>query len=217
MQIGSNEVLGLEDELLAQTVALVERHFGVIAIPGDDRSRMAAACFDVAVDHQKAILVLVRSHLAGSAFALARLLCEAFVRGIWLRRCADEQDLARFQKGKVPQYFEMIEAIERTLQFEPGESPLSLFKNAHWKVLNEFTHTGYSQVFRRVTADSIAPAYPDKEIAQIMRIGAVNGLLALFELASMGRAEHILEEVKKQMAVLQAATDRYVTTGSDLA
>ena len=66
--------------------------------PGWHRSpcqRLAEGCLDVALEHHRAIVLLISHALYGSAFALIRLLFEAYMmRGLWLHRCASEAALA---------------------------------------------------------------------------------------------------------------------------
>lgn len=55
-----------------------------IEISSDDRSRIAAGCFDIALENQKSIILLINKKLYGSAFSLVRVQFEAYVRGLWL-------------------------------------------------------------------------------------------------------------------------------------
>jgi hypothetical protein len=51
-----------------------------IELNADDRSRFAVGCFEVALEHQKAMVLLVSQSFYGSAFALVRLIFEAHIR-----------------------------------------------------------------------------------------------------------------------------------------
>src|ERR1039458_10217040 len=65
-------------------------------LPATARARMAFGCLDLAVEHQSGIAVLADQPLWGPAFALLRIQLEAFVRGVWLARCATDDQLAWF-------------------------------------------------------------------------------------------------------------------------
>ena len=67
-------------------------------IPSGDRQAMAAALFDQVHEHHKAIQLLLKSSLVGSAFSLVRPTLETFVRGVWLLRCASEEEVKNFTK-----------------------------------------------------------------------------------------------------------------------
>ena len=54
-----------------------------LEISSEDRTMISAACFDVALEHQKAIVLLIANKLVGSAF-LVRILFEAYIRGLWI-------------------------------------------------------------------------------------------------------------------------------------
>jgi hypothetical protein len=72
-----------------------------LEIASEERIRLAAGCLDMALEHQKAIVLLVANKLYGSAFALARLIFEAYVRGIWLQMYASETEIEKFKKDEL--------------------------------------------------------------------------------------------------------------------
>jgi hypothetical protein len=65
-----------------------EKQIDGLEVSSDERIRLSAGCLDVALEHQKAIVLLVANKLYGTAFSLARLTFEAYVRGVWLQNCA---------------------------------------------------------------------------------------------------------------------------------
>jgi hypothetical protein len=71
-----------------------------VELQANDRVRIAGACLDLAMEHHKAIVVLAAHQLFGSAFALARPVFEAYVRGVWLHRCASRAD----KRGRGPRW-----------------------------------------------------------------------------------------------------------------
>lgn len=55
----------------------------------------------MALEYQKAIVLLVANKLYGSALALARLIFEAYARGIWLQMYASETEIEKFKKDEL--------------------------------------------------------------------------------------------------------------------
>ena len=62
---------------LVELITWIDEHTSGLTLPADERSLLAAGCFDVALEHQGAIAVLHSAELHGSAFALLRVLAEA--------------------------------------------------------------------------------------------------------------------------------------------
>ena len=69
-----------------ELIQWLDRQIDGLDISSDERTRLAAGCLDMALEHQKAIVLLVAKSLCGSAFSIARLIFEAYVRGVWLHR-----------------------------------------------------------------------------------------------------------------------------------
>jgi hypothetical protein len=170
-----------------------------VEFPASDRNRLSAACFHQALEHHEAIILLVRRNLNGSAFALVRPMFEIYIRAIWLRLCASEIDLGRFQKGKLEKEFaELITDIESHEGYNIGV--LSGVKKNSWRAMNDYTHGGPLQVIRRITEDSIASNYSGEEIQEIVTFAGTVGLLATSEISLLAGREDIatalLEEMK---------------------
>lgn len=158
------------------------------------RVRLAAACLDLAMEHQKAIVLLVAHRLFGSAFSLVRLIFEAYVRGVWLHRCATEAELDRFKAGKLAHTFaELLESVEKIDGFESGV--LSAAKRKSWKAMNDFTHSGYIHATRRNTDTTIESNYSEEEILEV--VGFVNaiGLLSLLQVALLAGKQDLANAV----------------------
>ena len=68
----------------------------------DGRREIVAGSLDVALEHQKAIILLIANEYYGSAFSLIRVLFEAYVRSLWLNYCATDDDLAGCWKMILP-------------------------------------------------------------------------------------------------------------------
>ena len=190
------------EQQLHELIAWIDQHFKGIELPADRRSRMAAGCFDVALEHQAAIAVLCSGGLFGSLFSLVRVLFEAYVRGEWLLRCATDVELDLFEKDDLKKSFsELILAVETKLGIEKG--PLFNATKKSWSALNSFTHTGYRQVLRRNSDTRTGPNYRSGEVVKVLRFSGVIGLLSALELSDMAGnsvfSERVLENAKEFM------------------
>jgi len=171
-----------------------------LEISSDDRSRIVASCLDMALEHQKGIVLLIANKIYGSAFSLIRLQFEAYVRGLWLKYCASEKEIERFKKNKLDKKLgKLIEDIEKVEGYKGGT--LSKAKAAGWKAMNSFTHSGFSQIVRRNTETSIEPNYEMDEIEEAINFTNAIGLLACLEISFLTNNEklpmEILEKIKE--------------------
>jgi hypothetical protein len=122
-----------------------------MAIPADQRSRLAAGCLHLMLEHHDGIILLIDHGAYGSAFALLRLAFESYVRGVWLSQCATEEELEAFKKEKLGKSFgSLIKELEQRPGFSSGV--LSIAKQQSWGFLNSLTHSGFAQVVRRHSA-----------------------------------------------------------------
>jgi hypothetical protein len=167
----------------------------------DERSTSVVGLIDQALEHHAAIVLLMRSKLDGSAFALARTVIEILVNGVWLTACATDDEMMKFvQKDKIDLTFgERAEAIDKTL----GLDYFAEFKKQTWKTLNSYTHTGMLQIGRRFTGDKLAPLYTDAEKIEVLR--AITSSILMLVRPFLARQGHLdsAKEIDKLM-VLQA-------------
>lgn len=171
-----------------------------LEVSSDDRPRIVASCLDIALEHQKAIILLLANKLYGSAFALIRLLFEAYVRGLWLNYCANDKEINKFKKDKMDKEFgKLIEDIEKIDGYNVGT--LSKAKKAGWKVMNSFTHSGFNQIVRRNTKSTVEPNYEVEEIEEAINFTNAIGLLSCLEISFLAKKEklsiEILEKIKE--------------------
>jgi hypothetical protein len=132
----------------------LESRIDGLEVSSEERIRIVAGCLDTALEHHKAILLLISRTFFGSAFALVRLLFEAYVRGLWLNRCASAAELELFKAEKFEKNFAvLIEEIEKIDGFKEGV--LSATKLKSWKPMNSYTHSGFMQIARRNAASTI--------------------------------------------------------------
>jgi hypothetical protein len=148
------------------------------------RNYIAAACFDIALEHQAAVAVLARSELYGSLHALLRVEAEAVLRGMWFARCATDSEIERFKADSgLKSLSDLVAQIEKALGNE--NDVLSRIVTTQWGALCSFTHTGFLQVTRRYTDGVLKPSYPAAEVVQALRFAGAFGLIAALELATL--------------------------------
>ena len=149
------------------------------------------------MEHQKAIVLLVRRRHYGSALALVRLAFESYVRGVWLHHCATEAELTKYTKDKLKKEFgALLEEIETVEAFTEGV--LSAVKKRSWKPMNSFTHSGFSQAVRRNTTDSIEPNYEEQEILEALRFSSAIAMLAAIRIASLANNVELANDFLKK-------------------
>src|SRR5271169_432882 len=169
-----NEVSLKAAESLVERLAL---RIEGLELPSLNRKRLAAACFHQALEHHEAIVVLVLRRLYGSAMTLIRPMFEIYSRGIWLNICASDEDLDKFQKGKLHRKFaDLINDIESHEGYDVGV--LLHVKKSSWRAMNDYTHGGALQVIPRITSDSIASNYSDKQILKVIGFASAVGYWA---------------------------------------
>jgi hypothetical protein len=153
-------------------------------LQANDRVRIAGACLDLAMEHHKAIILLAAHQLFGSAFALVRLTFEAYVRGVWLHRCASPAEISAFESGKnIGHFHELLSRVEAINGCQDGI--LSDAKQKSWRAMNDFTHSGYIHAMHRNQEATIEPNYSEEEILEVMRFANAVGLLSSFEAACL--------------------------------
>lgn len=180
----------------------MDRKIDGLEISSEDRSRISASCFDVALEHQKAIVLLIANKLVGSAFSLARILFEAYIRGLWISRCANDKEIGDFKKNKLEKTFDtLIQEIEQEDGFKEGI--LSRAKAANWKAMNSYTHSGFFQSVRRNKEKTIEPNYDEDEILEILGFSDAIGMLTALQIALMAGnvalANDLLEKSKTEL------------------
>jgi len=175
----------------SQSEALIQwldRQIDGTEVSADLRSRVAGGCLDVALEHQKAIILMVARSLSGSAFALRRLMFEAYVRGVWLHQCASETEIEQFESELLDRTFgSILSDIEKLEAFKQGT--LSAVKQSSWKAMNSYTHTGFMQVVRRNKTYTIEPNYDEQEIIEVLDFADGTGIMSAVEIAHLAGNE----------------------------
>jgi len=184
----------VENELrLAEGVANeVKAVITPLKYPDDEWSTTVAAFIDQAFEHHAAIILLMRSALFGSAFALLRSVVEIVVRGVWIATCATPAEITRFRdKDEInPTFGEMAKAIDTAC----GINYFHNLKQQSWGALNSYTHTGVLQLGRRFTGDRLEPSYKDGEKIEVIHTATIMLLLIVRPfLAKHGRQNEAVQ------------------------
>ena len=173
-----------EHKSLVELISWIDLHTSGLSLPSDEKSLLAAGCFDVALEHQAAIALLYSSSLHGSMLALLRVISESLVRGLWLLHCANEAEIKRFKKGIIKKHFnQLVVDFENTMGTPDGV--LSGFKETAWDAMNGFTHTGFLQVTRRHSIGLVGSNYDENELAKSLGVAGALGLIAAGQLIAM--------------------------------
>jgi hypothetical protein len=69
------------------------------AYPSDDKTAWLVGSVEIALEHHKAIWLLIERRLTGSAFALVRPLIDTVVRALWINALATEQQIECHRAG----------------------------------------------------------------------------------------------------------------------
>ena len=161
-------------------------------LPDDKRLQLAMACQHVAIEHAQSIVVLVDEKLYGSALALKRPLFEAYVRGIWLRYAATDDQVERAGRDCFPTFNTMATDIP----------PMRRLKDQLWNDLCSYTHAGYMQIGARLSVAGLCSNYEPDEISAALHWADMLQLSAGIELAGAANNEHLaklfLERMKRQ-------------------
>lgn len=140
-----------------------------------ERSKVAMGCFHVALEHCRAILLLVEHKLYTSADALRRLILEALIRGEWFFRCATDKDLKKFEESKDSRnkkdgldlsLWKLVRAIEETLGDRDGIR--SEIINDQLQMMHDFVHTGYHQLEKQFSGNDIESTYTEDEVKELL-------------------------------------------------
>ena len=163
--------LKLADEMVGEVRRILSKH----GFSDEEWSTVVIGFIAQAIEHHEAILLLIRSGLVGSAFALVRCLIEILVRGVWITTCATESQVKKFRdQDKLDLSFgEMSDAIDEAC----GIDFFHDFKVRSWKALNSYTHTGILQLGRRFSGHRVEPSYTDAEQTEVIRTSTASLLL----------------------------------------
>jgi hypothetical protein len=166
-----SEALEAELKLAEDVVDGVKRILSSHKFSDDEWSTTVIGFIAQGIEHHAAILLLLRSELVGSGFALVRSVVEILVRGVWMTACATDAQVKKFrEQDKLDLNFgEMSDAIDKAC----GIDFFHDFKTKSWATLNSYTHTGILQLGRRFTGDNLEPSYKEGEQIEVLRTSTI--------------------------------------------
>lgn len=173
--------------------------------PNSVRIHTFAGFLTTLFEHHDSILLLLGTRRNdATAFALARVLVEAFYRGLWVILRATDEHIDQIRTGSepYPRFIDMTNAVDQQL----GSTGRLTLDPPIWKALNGFTHTGLQQLSRRFNAEGdLVPNYPLDEVLQVLGSGtllvAVMTQVFCVVIGRKNDGDHILESWKNSFGV----------------
>ncbi|MCM3609131.1 hypothetical protein M4D49_26975 [Cupriavidus pauculus] len=164
-----------------------------VAVEGDQRTRLALAFQQLAIEHYAGLIRLCTHGQCSPAFALYRPQFEAFVRGTWFRNCASAVEMETFLAGKLGELgvHKLVRDIEKRKVFEAGL--LQRAKDQVYDHLCDLTHGGRSQILARMQGPDIQTAYTPEHTMALLHSSSVASVLSCFEIARALEDWHLLE------------------------
>jgi hypothetical protein len=171
-----------------------------LEISTERRVLLAVSCYDIVIEHHFGIATLLQSRISGSAFALVRPLFETFVRGIWLRHCATEKQIASYVSDKLDlKFWQLLQAVESVDGFQEGV--LSDLKKSAWRAMNSYTHGGIQQAGRRISGDYIEPHFSSDENDEVIKMSGSFALFAFQQVAIEANRMDLANEALDRITV----------------
>jgi hypothetical protein len=126
---------------LRNLLAKIDIELSGLSYIADGRNDLSIALLDVAIEHSKAIVVLIENSLYASCFALVRPMFESFIRAAWIQHCANDEQIARIrEKDEFPLSLgRMLESVE---EVKDWPDTLSYIKKVALKNMHSYTHGG---------------------------------------------------------------------------
>lgn len=186
---------------------------------GNTKNLLLMGYAALALEHHKAIWLLIDAKLYGSAYALVRPVYDVMLRGYWINKCASPEKIeAAFcdEDFRFPRSDKLLADIKREYlapvqpgasDVEPEQADLFIQQLQDiWDAACSYTHSGSLQLSRRFTDDQVKPKYTDDDIVQVLRLAtaALFLLLNMF-FVSMEKSE----EAREVRTMLQQYTDEF--------
>lgn len=183
-----------------------------------DRYVISWALLRMSYDHAASIVSLIHHHgaeLAGSAFALTRIMDEAQLRGAWFALHASDDDAKFFltkdafpktSAGRRRTVEDLIGEIEQHEPFDRMKPYSKLYENA-WKKLNSFTHSGAQQVGAYTQAAGLGASFKEEDIHALLdhaEAMAINAVLVMTLLVEDEQLRSFSQELEALVAIPRA-------------
>jgi hypothetical protein len=180
--------------------------------PYDDSARIGASvsAASVALEHGRALRVLVADGLPTAALSLMRLQHEALTRALWLLYAADDLAIKKLNAplskeaesaaGKLPMLADMLKQLSSKPAAAKALVGLMAFKDNNASALNSFVHGGIHALQRQ------AQGYPMPLIVSALR--NCNGLMVMTAM--------MLAVLTGRQALVHAVSQLQVSFANDL-
>ena len=140
--------------------------------------RVGSGLLQHALDMGRAIIILVREELPGPALALERPLIEAWLRGLWVAECADDQEIGKFCVNGRPEPWRLAKLakyVKERVATERKWLEKLLKRLERSDDLNDQTHGGHWQVLHRLgwdegTIESRVPEERQLELLELVNV-----------------------------------------------
>lgn len=146
------------DHLFNQSALLRQAMLATVDYPLADngvRFRTSLDATVLSLEHAEAVRMLMEAGLESSAAAMLRCQFEAFVRGVWLRHCASDDQVKllssspKEDEGRaLPMLSKMIDSLAQVPDMANLVPLLEELKKYAWSALNSFIHAGVHAVDR---------------------------------------------------------------------
>ena len=171
--------------------------------PSDPKTRWVIASLDIAIEHQEAILLLIKSELFGSALAMLRIVFDTLLRALWINGVATDEQIKQAWDDELKwQHISVGDEVEQNYFPDLGNQTEKRVKvlqglKKMWPAMCSLTHSGGLQIASRFTNGELKPNYLESTIRNVMIVTNQWLMLvsALFFL-SMGHNREAKEALK---------------------
>lgn len=182
---------------LRNLLAKIDIELSGLSYIADGKNDLSIALLDVAIEHSKAIVVLVENSLYASSYALVRPMFESFIRAVWIQDCACNEQIARIrEKDEFPLSMgKMLESVEEAKSW-PGT--LSGIKKVALKNMHSYTHGGSQLIARRFKNGDLVHAVDNEELDGVKQFIAIIAFLSFNEIVFIAKTpnkENFIEEL----------------------
>ena len=184
-------------EKLRNILSKIDIELSGLSYIADGRNDLSIALLDVAIEHSKAIVVLIENSLYASSYALVRPMFESFIRAVWIQDCANDEQIARIrEKDEFPLSLgRILESVEKVKDW-PGT--LSNIKKVALKNMHSYTHGGSQLIARRFENGDLVHAIDNEELYGVKQFVSMLSFLSLNEIISIAKTpnkDHFIKEL----------------------
>jgi|SRR5579862_1992543 len=173
-----------------------------VRVGDDPRSRLSMRELDPIGERFRAVVLLAKNSLDRIALTLVRAGFEAYVRGVWLHRCATGAAIDRLKSGKTIATFDQL---LKDLADVPGfEAQLLVPVNKRsWGQMDAFSRDLTLRVMRR-EAGSPEPVRVKQEIIEALHFMTAIAFLASIEVALLAGNDELAQSIRNKIISVSA-------------